>query len=139
MPKTTITDEERERAESYFESYRNKDYTQEEMASDYERVVKNEDNILGKGKKMGSEKLENIKLLFSMIKDYFSGEYKEVPFPTIVAMIMTLLYVFSPIDVIPDIIPVAGLLDDASVVAACIGTFASTDLKRYKEWKKNKK
>lgn len=35
-------------------------------------------------------------------------------------IIGTILYVVSPIDVVPDIIPIAGYVDDASVVAFVI-------------------
>lgn len=41
----------------------------------------------------------------------------------------------SPIDLIPDFIPVVGYVDDALVVAACLAMVES-DLEIYKEWKK---
>ena len=41
-----------------------------------------------------------------------------------------LLYVISPIDAIPDILPVIGLVDDVSVVALAVASLRS-DLKKY--------
>jgi len=53
---------------------------------------------------------------------------------TIAAIIGSLLYIFSPIDLIPDLIPVAGLLDDAAVLGLCLNGI-SADLKNYSAWK----
>lgn len=55
-----------------------------------------------------------------MLKDFFTRKYTEVPVGTIMAIAGSLLYVLSPIDIIPDFIPVVGFLDDAGVIAACI-------------------
>lgn len=59
----------------------------------------------------------DLKLLFSLIKDYYTGDYRQAPFWTIAAIVTALLYVLSPIDAIPDFIPVIGYVDDAAVVA----------------------
>jgi uncharacterized membrane protein YkvA (DUF1232 family) len=79
--------------------------------------------------------LADLKLLFSLIKDYISGSYRAVPFWSIAAIGGALLYVLSPVDLIPDFIPVIGYVDDALVVAACLA-LVEQDLFAYKEWKK---
>jgi len=76
-----------------------------------------------------------IKLFFSLIKDYAMGNYKEIPWTTIAAVVGSLLYVFCPIDLIPDFIPVVGLMDDAAVVMICLKGIGQ-DLKKYELWKK---
>ncbi len=76
-----------------------------------------------------------LKILFSLLKDYKSGEYRAVPWGTIAAIVTTLLYVLSPVDLIPDFIPILGFVDDAAVVAACLA-FIKADLNTYLEWKK---
>ncbi|MHC4839771.1 MAG: YkvA family protein [Planctomycetota bacterium] len=52
---------------------------------------------------------------------------------------IALLYFISPIDLVPDAIPVAGLLDDAAVVGAALGMLGAL-MKPYKdkadEWEK---
>jgi len=73
---------------------------------------------------------EDVKLFFRMIKDYFDGKC-ELPVRTVVAIGVALLYVLSPIDVIPDFIPVVGLLDDAFVLTLCL-KFIKDDLGEYK-------
>ena len=52
-----------------------------------------------------------------MLGDVFTGKYKKVPVGTIAAIVGTLLYVLSPIDFIPDFMPVVGYLDDAAMLA----------------------
>ena len=99
-------------------------------------VVKNEKDI---DKKMSGQKalkalLEHGRLLLSMVKDYFTGAYREVPYWAIGAAALALVYVLSPIDAIPDIIPGLGYMDDATVLAFCLKLLES-ELQRYKEWK----
>jgi uncharacterized membrane protein YkvA (DUF1232 family) len=78
--------------------------------------------------------LKDVALLISMVKDYWSGAYREVPWWVIAAIVFTLLYVLSPIDLIPDFIPVIGMLDDALVIALCLALIEQ-DLLKYQEWK----
>ena len=78
--------------------------------------------------------LSDIPLLVSFLKSYVSGEYKEIPFNSIVVVIATLLYVVSPIDIIPDMIPGIGFTDDAMAVTFCI-KMIHDDLEKYKAWR----
>ena len=78
--------------------------------------------------------LSDVPLLVSLVKSYINGEYKEIPYNTIVAVVATLLYVISPIDIIPDVIPVVGFADDAMAVAFCI-KMIHDDLEKYKSWR----
>ena len=81
--------------------------------------------------------VEYMLLIFPMLKDTFSGNYKELPKGSIAAIICTLLYVLLPIDLIPDIIPVFGVLDDAVILSLCI-KFVSNDIEKYKKFRENK-
>ncbi len=64
--------------------------------------------------------LDDIKLLVAITKDYFTGRYKKIPYWIICTILFTLLYVFNPLDVIPDFIPGVGQFDDAAVVMICL-------------------
>jgi len=59
-------------------------------------------------------------LLFSIIKNYINGVYKEIPFWSLAAVTFALIYVINPIDLIPDFIPVVGYIDDVLVIATCL-------------------
>ena len=78
--------------------------------------------------------VEDFKLLISILKDYWSGEYRQVPFWTISAIAFAFLYILNPMDLIPDFIPGVGFVDDAMVIASCLALIEK-DLQKYKEWK----
>lgn len=79
---------------------------------------------------------KDVSLLLGLIKDYYLGNYRVVPYTTIAAAVVGLLYVINPIDLIPDFIPVIGYIDDAVVIALCL-RMAERDLKKYARWKQS--
>ncbi len=81
--------------------------------------------------------IDKVKTMFSLIRDYRNGTYTEIPWKSIAAIAGALLYVLTPLDLIPDFIPVVGLLDDAGVIAACL-KLVSDDLDDYAAWKETK-
>ncbi|MCK5117564.1 MAG: DUF1232 domain-containing protein [Candidatus Aegiribacteria sp.] len=80
---------------------------------------------------------QDIKLLYSMISDVVRGRYR-LPYRTIATVAFTLLYFVNPFDLIPDIIPVVGYIDDAFVVSLCL-KFIGTDLEKYRKWIQSEK
>ena len=79
--------------------------------------------------------INQVKLLFEMIRDYWTGEFKGIPWASIAMAIGALVYFLSPVDLIPDFIPVIGYLDDAMVVALAIKAIQE-DLRAYCAHKK---
>ena len=80
------------------------------------------------------EKLvEYLKLITRMIANYSKGVYRETPWQTLVMLIAGILYFVTPFDAIPDFIPVAGLLDDATVLV-WIGKCFREDIANYRNW-----
>jgi len=73
-------------------------------------------------------------LLLAMIKDYWARRYRHVPVGVVGATVFTLLYVFNPLDLMPDVIPLVGQIDDAALVAACL-MLVEHDLRTYQAWK----
>jgi len=91
-----------------------------------------EEKVKGSGKLARFS--SDIKLMFSMIRDYWNGNYRSVPWKTIAAVAGALLYVMNPLDMIPDLILGFGFIDDAGVVALCL-KMVESDLHRYAAWK----
>lgn len=75
-------------------------------------------------------------LLFAVAKDYVSGDYTEIPKRSIVAILGGLIYFLSPIDVVPDFVPVLGFVDDVFVLNLVYKQVIK-DLEKYKSWKDN--
>ncbi len=73
----------------------------------------------------------------SLVKDYYQGNYKDIPYKTISAVVVGLLYILNPIDIIPDFIPLIGYIDDALVIVItfCL-KLVEKDLHKYQSWKK---
>ncbi|MEJ2368051.1 MAG: DUF1232 domain-containing protein [Acidobacteriota bacterium] len=103
---------------------------------DIARAVEKSDRILkriGKSGPMGRF-FEDAHLLVNMVKDYWHGRYREVPYWALAAIVFTLLYILDPLDLIPDFIPFFGAVDDAAVLAACL-YLVERELRKYGQWK----
>lgn len=126
-----LSQEQEAQVNAKFNSFKKKSYSEQDMNN----VFDNEDKIMGK---MDDKNLagfvNDVKVFFCMLKDFFTKKYTQVPVGTIVAIASSLLYVLSPIDLIPDLIPVIGYLDDAAILAACL-KFVKKDVDEYKLFK----
>lgn len=103
-------------------------------AGDTATVLNNTADILSKGATGPLAKFfDDIKTMCEMVKAWMKKDYREIPVKTIGMIILTLGYVFSPIDIIPDVIPVIGLVDDATMVGLCIAA-ARSDIEDFRMW-----
>lgn len=123
----------RKNAEKQLKAEADKVHRQDlEKLLERQRAIEEKVKSSGKLKRFGSD----VRLMFSMIRDYWQGNYRSVPWKTIAAVAGTLLYVMNPLDVIPDLILGFGFIDDAGVVALCL-KLVESDLHRYAAWKEH--
>jgi uncharacterized membrane protein YkvA (DUF1232 family) len=123
------------------------DDLKEEFDKRREKVT--EDDI-AKAIKLGKEKIEDlerdvpkallslwhdVKDMWKMLRDYWSKKYTTLPFGTVSAVAVGLLYLISPFDIIFDFIPFVGYLDDAFVLTLAL-KIISQDLEKYRIWKR---
>lgn len=103
---------------------------------DIEKVVTRAEDIEEKFKARGPLKrfIEDYRVLRALVKDYRVGKYRQALYGTIAAVVFTLLYVLNPFDIIPDMLPFFGVVDDASVMTACL-LLIERDLNKYRKWK----
>ncbi|MDB5233924.1 MAG: hypothetical protein JWR44_917 [Hymenobacter sp.] len=96
------------------------------------------DKLSDKGSKTNKfQQLFEVALtLVRLVRSYISGEYREIPSSTIISGLAVLLYVLSPIDLVPDFIPVLGFLDDLSLVSWFVGKF-QVEITRFHEWEQS--
>ena len=82
------------------------------------------------------KKFSMIPVMISLVKNYVQGKYTTVPYGTILAVLSALIYFLSPIDIIPDFIPLAGYFDDMAVMGLCM-KMVNTDIESYDEWRRS--
>ena len=73
-------------------------------------------------------------LLFGVAKDYVNGDYTEIPKRSIVAILGGIIYFLSPLDIVPDFVPLLGFMDDIFVLNLVYKQVLK-DLEKYKKWK----
>jgi uncharacterized membrane protein YkvA (DUF1232 family) len=126
-------DEERIREEF---NKRSKNVTRDDL----KKVVESSDELLAKVKSSSllSRQLEKIKFLVMMLKDYWNGEYREVPWGIIASIVVALIYILIPIDLIPDFIPGAGYIDDLGLLGF-VWKLISSDVEKYCQWREGRR
>ena len=99
-----------------------------------ERFLERLERKLQKIPVVGSS-LSAVPILISLVRSYAKKEYTDIPIGSIIAIIGSLIYLFSHFDLIPDSIPVIGLADDAAVITAAL-KLVKDDVDEYKDWQK---
>jgi len=61
-----------------------------------------------------------LQTMLRLIRAYYRGDYSAVSESTLVIIIAAIIYLVSPLDVIPDAIPALGYLDDVTVLALAL-------------------
>ncbi len=80
----------------------------------------------------------DLKLLLPLIRDYWKGRYRDVSGKSLLVLVLTLAYIISPIDLIPDYILGFGQIDDAVILGLALN-FLEKDLMKYREWRDRKR
>jgi uncharacterized membrane protein YkvA (DUF1232 family) len=78
--------------------------------------------------------VNQIKLLYELIRSYIDGSYREIPWISIATAVAAVIYFLAPIDLIPDVIPGIGYVDDLLVARFALSAIGS-DLKTFCEFK----
>ncbi len=68
-----------------------------------------------------------------MLKAWSKGEYRSIPWKTIVLSLATVIYFLNPLDMVPDFIPGVGYIDDAVVLGFVVNSIRK-ELERFLQW-----
>ncbi len=97
-------------------------------------------NVINESKAKAAESEDTMKsvksdlsTLLDMLRSWSRGEYKVTPWRTLVLSTGALIYFINPLDAIPDVLPLAGLLDDVTVIGFVIA-FIKKDIDSFKSW-----
>ena len=71
-----------------------------------------------------------------LIKAYTLGYYREISWRSMIAIVASIVYFVSPVDLIPDFIPLTGLSDDIGILAWVFNA-VSKEVDRFVTWEKS--
>ena len=129
-----MTNETNQKPEG-FENAQNK---AQEFVKDKEKTGHLLDEALKKAER-NKNVLENIwtdlQALIRLTKAWLKNEYTQTPWQTIVFAIAGIIYFVNPFDIVPDFIPGAGYLDDATVIGFVIKSIRR-EIKQFLDWEK---
>jgi len=84
------------------------------------------------------DQIRNKLLIFGgLIKSYATGEYRDIELKNLVIILGSMIYFISPIDFIPDILPMVGFADDIALLTFAYNSVAS-EIEKYELWLLNK-
>ena len=72
-----------------------------------------------------------------LLRAYAQGEYRAVPWKSLLLIVAAILYFINPIDVIPDLLPLIGLSDDFAVLFMVYKSLGN-DIDKFLAWEKSK-
>jgi len=116
-----MNQDQKNKSERIFNEFQNKNVS----SSDLQKAEKKAANL--------GAKMEDFKLLLSMFKDAASGKFS-ISAKHYAIIAGAILYVVSPIDAIPDILPVIGWTDDIGVLGIALASLGPI-LAKYKATK----
>lgn len=79
----------------------------------------------------------DLPLLVRLLRSWKAGSYRGLSMRTLASLVAALIYVLSPVDVMPDFIPGIGLIDDAAVLAFLLHRMAQ-ELAAFRAWEQGR-
>ncbi len=90
-----------------------------------------------KGSSVLGDAWDSLKTCFRMLRAYALGEYRKIPWKTLVAITGSVVYFVMPLDFIPDFLLGFGLTDDVALILWTMKSM-NTDIEKFSEWEKGK-
>lgn len=85
----------------------------------------------------GAQVKEQFYTLGRLVRAYATGEYRMIPWKSLLLIVAAILYFINPIDVIPDLLPIIGVSDDFAVLFMVYRSIGS-DIDKFLEWEKSR-
>jgi uncharacterized membrane protein YkvA (DUF1232 family) len=108
--------------------FHNPERLQDEITEFYNRATNEH------GKKTIADMWQKLKSLYNMVLDAINNNYMFLPKAKVAVGIAVILYVLLPADLIPDVLPVFGFVDDVALLAWFF-KHAAKEIHQYEIWK----
>ena len=111
----------------------------ESYAGDPERASRLLDEATEKGnrqKRIFGSLWADFVAVLRMLRAWNRGLYRGVRWSTILASLGAMIYFVNPFDLVPDIFPIFGYLDDATIVAWVLHSIRG-DLENFRAWEQS--
>jgi uncharacterized membrane protein YkvA (DUF1232 family) len=80
-----------------------------------------------------ADNFERIKVVLRLVEAWRNKQYLEVSKSALFVGILILLYIVSPLDILPDFIPIVGGLDDILLIGYLL-TIIDNEIERFLNW-----
>ncbi|MDQ3020182.1 MAG: YkvA family protein [Bacteroidota bacterium] len=101
-------------------------------------IIPSEKKIYDKSSKLEMNRfsrfIKQIKLAIDLLKDFKAKRYTDIPWRSIAMIAAGVLYFINPFDMVPDMLPLFGIADDAMLFATVFKSI-QIDLEKYGAWK----
>ena len=81
--------------------------------------------------------LGTIKTFIRMLRAFKNGTYTEIPWLTVLTVVGALIYFITPIDLLPDFIPITGYVDDFALILTVYKRFKG-DILAFQAWESSR-
>ena len=81
--------------------------------------------------------MDKVSVFIRMVKAYVGGNYRSIPWKSLLLILGSIIYFVTPIDMIPDFILISGLLDDFTVILWVYNSLR-TEVDAFIEWENMK-
>ena len=82
-----------------------------------------------------AEVWDSLMTCLRLLQAYATGQYKEIPWVSLLSIIAAVIYFVMPVDLIPDFILALGFVDDVALIGWIISTVKS-DIDNFLQWER---
>ena len=111
------------------------DYDKDKGEDSVSKMMKRVENKIEKFPVLGNQ-LAKLVIMIDMVRNYIKGSYRDVPKGLIFLAGLAIVYFLSFVDVLPDMIPIVGYIDDA-IVLSIVLLILDKELRKFKRWRDN--
>lgn len=76
---------------------------------------------------------DSLTACFRLLRAYATGQYRDIPWASLLSIIASVIYFVMPLDLIPDFLLAFGLIDDAALIGWILGSVKG-DIEHFIEW-----